>query len=302
MNNLPFYIITSDATKDILPTTAYLYNKYWTPETTQQFTVLGNHGSEVKLPDNFKFARIKEENDIQKWTKYIHDYILKNETSEYFILTLDDYLLNTPLNPKILESVLSYAKENNKVGRIALGRLDIEKKEVIKTFSDHNILRLTQDSVYRISCQTSIWSREYFLKIYNKDWNPWQLELEGSKEAKNDGWEIIGTDRAWVLGWVEESAISGRWPGMINILGMRLEDVKYLINHNMFDVTKLQYGIWYDTIIPFLSRFQSISKKLTKIYKYTEIGDKFDWKLVKPYVRGKTYKLLYSRYKDIYKK
>ncbi len=300
MKNLPFYIITSDATKEILPATAYLYNKYWTSETTQQFTVLGNHELETKLPDNFSFARIKEENNIQKWTKYIYDYILNNETSEYFILTLDDYLLNNPLNPRVFDGLLSYAKENGKVGRIALGRFDVEKKEIVKNLGDYDIVRLTQDSIYRISCQTSIWNREYFLNMYNKDWNPWQLEIQGSKEAKNDAWEIIGSDRTMALGWVEESAISGRWPGMINILGMRQEDVVSLIDNGMFDPKRLQYGIWYETKIPLLSRFQSISKKLTKIYKYSDIGNKFSLKLVKPYVRRKTFKILYNRYKDIY--
>jgi len=302
MSSLPFYIITSDATKEILPATAYLYNKYWRPFDGQNFKILGNHPSESKLPDNFEFIKIKDENNIQKWTRYIYDYIKNNEKNEYFVLALDDYLPNSPFKPEIFENMLTNAKENGKVGRIALGRLDVEKKEIVKNFVEYDIVRLKPKTVYRISCQISIWNREYFLKTFNHDWTPWQLELEGSKEACNDGWDIIGTDRNWMFGWVEESVISARWPGMINILGMHPEDVRYLIEHKIFQPEKLQYGIWYDCKIPFLSRFQSISKKLTKIPKFSDIGENFSWELIKPYVRRKTFKRLYYRYKDIYKK
>jgi hypothetical protein len=301
MNNLPFYIVTSDVSKEILPATAYLYNKYWKPKKEQNFKILGNHSPESKLPNNFEFIKIKNENNIQKWTRYLYDYILNNEKNDFFILSLDDLMPNSPLKPEIFEKVLSYAKNIGKVGRIAMGRLDVEKKEIVKNFSAYDIVRLKQDTIYRISCQTSIWNREYFLKTFNRDWTPWELELKGSKEAKNDGWEILGTDRDWMFGWEEESALSGRWPGMMNILGMRIEDVRYLIEQKIFQPEKLQYGIWYDCRIPFLSKFQSIYKKFTKIPKFSDIGENFSWELIKPYIRRKTFKRLYFRYKDIYK-
>ena len=302
MNKLPFYIITSDATKDILPATAYLYNKYWKPEGGQHFKVLGNHAPEAILPENFEFVKVKDENTIQKWTHYLYDYILNNEKSEYFVLTLDDYMPNSPLKPEIIDSLISYAKSNKKIGRISLARLDVEKKEIVKNLGSYDIVRLKKNSSYRISCQTSIWNREYFLKYFNRDWTPWDLELKGSKEAQEDDWEVIGTDRDWAFRWEEESSLSGRWPGMINVLGMRIEDIKYLVENKVLQPEKLQYGIWYDCRIPFLSKFQNISKKFTKIPKFSEIKYDFKWDLIKPYIRNKTFDRLYFRYKDIYKK
>jgi len=296
MEQLPFYIITSDATAEILPASCYLYNKYWLPQGGQHFKILGNHGPKENLPENFEFVKIKDENNIQKWTRYLHDYILNNETGEYFVLALDDYLPNAPLDTELFGKLVTYAKTHEKIGRLPLGRLDVESWDRIEDY----LVKLKPDSVYRLSCQISVWNREYFLKYFNHDWTPWQLELEGSKLAKNDGWEIVGTNGAWAFGWMEESALSGRWPGMVNILGLKPEDVKQLIGAKTFDPARLQYGIWYDTKIPFISRFQSVSKKLTRIPKFSEIGYGFKWDLIKPYIRSKTFKRLLNRYKAIY--
>ena len=300
MNKIPFYIITSDATQEILPVTSYLYNKYWKVEGGQIFKVLGNQTPQELLPENFEFIKIKNDNNIQEWTRYIYEYILKNETSEYFIITLDDYLPNSPLKSHILEEVLAYAKNDLKVGRVSLARLDVEKWERIKSSKGYDLVELTENSLYRISCQTSIWNREYFLKYFKHNWTPWQLELEGSKLAKYDGWRIIGTNDDWAYGWQEESALSGRWPGKVNILGVRPEDIEYCIEKKFLSPKKLQYGIWYDTKIPLLSRFQCISKKLTKIPQFIEIGYDFSWEKIRPYIRTKTFNRLYNRYKNIY--
>lgn len=300
MEQLPFYIITSDATSYILPATCYLYNKYWPVAGGQRFKVLGNHQPKESLPDNFEFIKIKDENNIKKWTRCVYDYILNNEKSDYLIFTMDDLLANAPLKPEIFEKMLAYAKSRGKVGRIAFGRLDVEKWDVVEQFAGFKLVKLKTDAIYRLSCQTSIWNREYFLKYFNHDWTPWELELKGSRLAKNDGWEIIGADGDWPFGWVGESALSGRWPGMVNILGLNPADVKYLIERKIFDPASLQYGIWYECRIPFLSKFQAISKKLTKIPKFREVGFGFKWEMIRPFVRRKTFKRLYNRYKDIY--
>jgi hypothetical protein len=300
MLNLPFFIITSDATKEILPATCYLYNKYWHQKENQNFKFLGNHAPDNDLPNNFSFVNIKDENNIQKWTWYIYNYIKNNESSEYFIFGLDDYLPNAYLKPDILEKLLNYAKQNPKVGRISLAHLDVEKWDIAEHFDNFDIVKLKRESLYRLSCQISVWHRDYFFEYFKHEWTPWQLELEGSRLAHTDDYDIIGTNRDWAFGWVEESALSGRWPGKINVLGLQMEDIKYFVESGIFNPERVQYGIWYDCKIPFISRFQSISKKLTKIPQYKDIGLNFNWSLVKPFVRAKTFNRLLFRYKSLY--
>jgi hypothetical protein len=300
MNTTPFYIITSDATSYILPVTCYLYNKYWNTDGSQRFTILGNHPPEEKLPENFEFVQVKKENNIHKWTKYLYDYILENEKSEQFIVTLDDYLPNQELGADMMEELIAYAKQNGKVGRIELGKLEEDRCEVIQQKNGYELVRIKPDAPYRISCQTSVWNREYFLKYYNHDWTPWELEITGSEMAKNDGWEIIGTKGKTSFDWVSESALSGRWPGMINILGMRPEDVRYCIEQKMIDPQKLQYGIWYEFWLKLPYRFQNFSKRFAKIPKFSEIGYEFKWKIIKPHITKQTFNWLYSHYKNVY--
>lgn len=300
MQQIPFYIITSDATSSILPVATHLYNKYWTLSEGQTFHVLGNHVPEIQMPANFVFKQIKTENNIQKWTWYIYNYLKNNETAEYFVFGLDDYLPNSNVKPEILAKLLEYANNNKKVGRISLARLDVEKWEIVEHLDTFDIVKLKPESLYRLSCQISIWHRDYFFEYFKNEWTPWQLELEGSKLAHTDGWEVIGTNRDWAFGWVEESALSGRWPGKMNILGLKPEDIKYLVDNKLLQPEKLQYGIWYDTKIPFISRFQSISKRLTKIPKFSDVGLNFKWSLIKPFIRRKAFNRLYYRYKSIY--
>jgi hypothetical protein len=47
----------------------------------------------------------------------------------------------------------------------------------------------------------------------------------------------------------------GQVAGMINVLGMRMEDLKYLIENKIFAPEKVQYGIWYDCKIPLFQGF-----------------------------------------------
>lgn len=298
---LPIYIISCNKTARILPLTVHLYNKYWQlPGVQQQFIILGQDKPTFGLPDNFSFFSFTQDNDITVWTREIYRYIKDHEKSDYFILTLDDYVPNGPLVPEVWQTLWEYTQRHATVGRAALGRLDIETWDGVESKDSYEVVKLRQNSLYRLSCQTSIWNRAYFLKYFNHDWSPWQLELAGSQLAQGDGWDIVGTNNRWAFSWQEESALSGRWPNHVNILGIAPEDVRYAIDQRWLNPAQLQYGIWYECRIPFISRFQGISKRLTKIPQFSEIGYKFKWHIIRPYVRSKTFRRLYNRYKGIY--
>ncbi len=255
--NLPFYIVTSDATAHILPTVAYLYNKYWHRKEEQSFTILGQSQLSVVLPNNFNFVSIRQKNDVRRWTRDIYQYIKHHETSEYFILTLDDYLPNQALNEEVLERLLAYARAHKKVGRIGLGWSPLAGFTEIEKTEKGTVYALLPQASYRLVCQTSVWNREYFLKYFWHWWTPWQLELRGSWWAKHDGWEIIGAKNPLSFDWVEESALSGRWPGRINVLGMHPSDVEYCIEKGMLNPEQLQYGMWTESTPPAFLDFRN---------------------------------------------
>ena len=224
---IPFYIITCDKTSSILKASSYLLNKYW---KGYNFTVLGNNP--VDLPENFTFVKIKNDDNPRHWTKDLYEFF-KNTKDEYFILSLDDFFFNREADNNKLDNLLSYTKDH-KVGRIQLIDFQEGYYELLGISNESNtkLLRLKQDAIYRLSCQVSIRDRDYLLKYFNHNWTPWDLELRGSKHAMNDGWEIIGSYSS-VMGSNIEGALSSKWPGKVNIRGLKDEDLEYLLKENI---------------------------------------------------------------------
>lgn len=221
---MKFYIITCDKTSHILKGTTYLYNKYVTGD--YQFVVLGNN-KPYGLPDNFEFVKIKDTDDTRRWTKSIHDYV-KTQNDEYFGFALDDYLPASPANQETIDELMEYAR-SHKVGRISIQFLSPFDEEAFgpQTFPlEGHIIQQYHNTLYRISCQSSIWNREYFLKVFNHNWSPWNLELRGSKRAFHDDYETIGANPP-PMNWGWGGALSAKWPGKINMRDVSQEDKDY---------------------------------------------------------------------------
>ena len=245
MNKLPFYIITSDETSHILPSTAYLLNKYWGID--QKFKILGNNKPLKQLPDNFEFIKIKDNNNIENWSISIYEFLKNNENHDHIILTLDDYFPIRNINEKLYNNLLNLCVGNEKIGRVNLGQVNPNRSNqanMISSEEDYDLFFLKQDAPYRLTCQTSIWNREYLLSFLKNRYTPWQLELDGSSLSNNDGFEIAETFKSFSFDWIQESSLSGRYPGKINVLGLPTEDLKYLIENNFIDKSNVQFGMW----------------------------------------------------------
>lgn len=246
MNKLNFYIVTSDASNHILPITTHLYKKYL--GDFFNYKILGHTPPTFNL-ENIQFIPFNsnESKHIENWTKKIYN-ILCNTEDEFIVFGLDDYLINQPIETEIFSTLLDYMKKDNEVGCVVLGYTPSlcrpNNFKIIKTFDEYDIFELNQDTIYRITCQIKIWRKTYLLRFLQNYWSPWSFENDGSNMAINDGVKIIGSTRKICLDWIEESALSARCPGMINILGLKLDDVKELINANLLKESNLQFGMW----------------------------------------------------------
>ena len=245
MNELPFYIITSDSTSHILLATTYLYNKYWGDD--QQFKILGNNPPSFDLPHNFEFIKIKDDNKIQNWSRHIYNFLEENEKSNHIIITLDDYFPIRKLNEDIYKDLVNLSKSNNKIGRINIGYFNPNRTNEVKFVSKnkgYKLFYLKQTAPYRLTCQTSIWETEYLLSFLKNNFTPWQLELDGSQMSNNDGREIAITYSNYAFDWIQESVLSGRYPEKVNVLGLPTEDLKYFIDNGILNENLIQFGLW----------------------------------------------------------
>lgn len=286
MNKIPFYIITSDQTSFILPVTAHLLNKYWGSE--QQFKILGNNKPSAELPPNFEFIKIKNDNNIQKWSCYIADYLKENESSKHIIVTLDDYFPNQKLNLNTFNDLVDVAKSDDKIGRINIGYFNsnrINQVDIMNKKEQYDLFYLKQSVPYRLTCQTSLWNKSYLIHYFSNNFTPWDLELKGSDMANNDGFHVAGTYKSFAFDWIQESSLSGRHKGKINVLGLPIEDIKYLIEANMLDKNVIQYGMWQDY----------------PVITFNEIGFDFTIEMLKGKVDDYTFSELMDHYGHIYK-
>lgn len=226
--NSTLYILTSDKTCEILPVMMYLVDKYWDYDVK----ILG-----FSKYDDSRFVSIaNKQESIQKWTRYLYDYFSKID-DEYVTIILDDFFLLDYPDQSAFESAFSYLNKEE-VKRVELG---ITSSICHYKKYDKDFLAYTQASDYRITCQPSIWKREYLLEFLNNDWTPWEFEVKGSDQARNDGNEML-LSQTGMLKTSQLSGMSKHNPGLINILGIKPIDVQELIKSNLLDPERLIYG------------------------------------------------------------
>lgn len=240
-----FYLATSDKTSHILTAFAWLADKY-IPEIENIF-VLG-YSSFPSLPERYKCISLAPvQNSRAEWAPNLLKYI-SSIKDEYIIFGLEDFLITRSIDYEIFNTAFEYMKSHPKVVRYELGEGHPWHpiKNTIASYSNYRIYEYDQTSLYRISTQFSIWRTSYLVEALTGRTDPWNFELEGSKIAMNNNREIIATDIPYALHWVH-SALSEKYPNMINVLGIKIEDIESLISLNIFEKNCLQLGIHFNS-------------------------------------------------------
>jgi hypothetical protein len=180
------YISTSDKYVHLLKPFSFLFNRFWSE--TQPVVVLGYKEPDFDLPDNFSFVSMGvSRNDPQEWSTGLREYFSSID-DEWFIYGTEDMFLVQAVNLESLTQLTQYM-EHPDVGRISLTNDGMMKD---CTVVDGNLIELTQDTDYRLSCIYSAWNREYMLRYLQPEMSPWEFEVQGTEEAKQDGYRILG--------------------------------------------------------------------------------------------------------------
>ena len=257
------YIATYDANIFIMKYYQYFFNKYWDKDTDVK--ILGFNPPNFKLEKNFEFISLgdKQINGPQGWSNHLRNFF-ENIDDEHFIFGLDDYMVAREVNHKILNVCKNEITSNKNVGRVDLQcslRYARSRADVLpyKVIDGVRFLKLKHDIdiysrlIYKITCAYSIWRRDYFLDYLWKDASPWEFEELGSAAAQNNKREVIGTFDDWAVKQIE--LLSDKWPNIINIRGLRSDDVKAIkkLQHKKDRIKQFQkvmnnldvgYGDW----------------------------------------------------------
>ena len=234
-------IATCDKLSWIMTSFEFLMDKYC-PEVTD-IDVLG-YSNFPKLSDKYNIVSLaKRQEDINDWGRNLHEY-LKKLDDEFIIFGLEDLLPKRPINYEIFNAGLELLQRDklNVRYELGIGHCWHGRTEFVVANGGFNIYKYGYESLYRISTQWAIWRRSYLLHYLNQFGSPWQFEVEGSRVAASDGYNVFASldNTAW--DWVH-SALSGKYPNMVNVLGIERETVEEMISRGLLDRSKLQLGI-----------------------------------------------------------
>ena len=179
-------VTTCDAYQWLLPEFAARLNMFW---PKNEVDVLGYERPLFKLPANFKFISCGEQPEGKVWTTGLIPYFEQMHDEDTFVLMMDDYYLTKQIDQGLMDHVLKNVEYFDK--------LDLTRDRSHFGYhvwnGDEEIVESAQTARYRSSLQAAIWRVGYFKKFMKPGRTAWQFELEGEREAMDDGAVILGT-------------------------------------------------------------------------------------------------------------
>lgn len=216
-------IVTCDATRHIMPAQRWLFDKY-APAAMLHYIDVG------KEP-------------VETWGKNV---VKRLPADKYVVFGLDDYLPIDHLDQVSLE-LARQVVINSDIDRFELGWGAVHGYNAGRHLRMHtegiNYLRYPHDGLYSVSCQFSVWRTSTLRRLLGRCNTPWNFETKHFCNA--------ACFEKPVFRWIEESALSGRHPGKINVLGLRPADLAELISMGLIPRSKIQYGMPKGPVPPF---------------------------------------------------
>lgn len=207
---MKWLIVTCDKSRHILRAQNWLFVKY-APEADVQYIDLGV-------------------NDLERWGP---DVAKQLPDDPFVVFGLDDYLPIGELNNYRLSLGAAILKEKN-YDRWELFGPHVHNRPGIRTIDYWNWSYYEMEpgtTPYTVSCQFSVWRTTTLKRILNDSTTPWNFEVSHACEA------ACFTDPTFK--YIEESALSKRWTGKINVNGMKADDVNELVRLGYLDESKL---------------------------------------------------------------
>lgn len=162
-----------------------------------------------KYLKGFDIEYINYTGDIMEWGKYL-SIQLCNYIDKYIIFSLDDFLVNAPIDMEVYENAFK------------------EMSDEVVCIKLHHCSE-GEHLEYPVVAQYCLWEREYLIWILNQVSRPWDFEFDGQKLFNK---KVLLRP---CISYFTNSAISGRWHG-IRLDGLSMEDLKYIRENKLIKV------------------------------------------------------------------
>jgi len=173
--NLTTLVGTCNSYLDLIQDFSILYERYFQPNIE---TLIVSETETLDIP-NYKFITPGK----KQWGERIINALSETKT-EYVFFVLDDYYLSQLLTNEYIEYLLKFM-DNHKVNKVTLTPVpDFAKYEYLE--SVNTMHKMSPNSPWLTSLQPAIWRKSELLKFLKPEYSPWDFEIKGSNEAKNN--------------------------------------------------------------------------------------------------------------------
>ena len=162
-------VCSCDKYADLLAPFATLWRKYW-PDCPFETVLV----TETAPENSFCFNRVVACGHGKPWCHNL-SIALEAIATPYVLMLMDDYLLVSPVDSSLVLRRLSEAKKFD-VASLRLNPLPPGRR----TWPDSDLLEMPKNVAYCVTCQTSIWNREFLLDLAKRNKSAWEFERYGS--------------------------------------------------------------------------------------------------------------------------
>lgn len=173
--NLTTVVGTCDSYLDLIPGFSILYERYFEPKV--ETIIVG----ETEVLDMPKYTFITP--GKKPWGERIINALSETKT-KYVFFVLDDYYLSQLLTIEYVEYLLNFMDRHN-INKITLTPVpDFANYQYLE--SVNTMYKMSPTSPWLTSVQPAIWKKSELLKYLKPEYSPWDFEVKGSEEAKNN--------------------------------------------------------------------------------------------------------------------
>ncbi len=113
--------------------------------------------------------------------------VLNTIDSEFVVVFLEDFFLESPVNLREFERCLEFIRNNKKVGCVSFRNTPdgVDESEALKNYA-----LLKKKDRYIVNCQVAVWRTKVLKKLLRNHESAWEFERWGSWRARFVGCDI----------------------------------------------------------------------------------------------------------------
>lgn len=212
--DVPFYISTNNKHLHVLQVFIDLFNKHLTSQ--QELHILGYDHPKYTLPANCKFISMGKQGSVNEWSTDLRKFFLSCN-DPFFIYGTEDAFIYEDVNVKFINRLVDFAKTNKGVGRVDLRDAPLHhyktslEESYVNSWGSWDLLKLNKpESDCAITCQFSVWNKQYFMRYLQDGLSPWAFEGTARQARYDKNFDVYLVDKTYPIR-IAEGYTQGIW-------------------------------------------------------------------------------------------